>query len=81
MNQNTNLKPVGTGLFYISEVNEKNILLKRNTNNELSKRLKLDSITLNLYDSLSKTINAFNSEEIDLFTTSNKNIEEYPWRL
>lgn len=75
--QDVNLKPVGTGLFYISETNDKNILLKRNTNNELSKKLKLDTITLNLYDSLSKTIDAFNSEEIDVFTTSNKNIEEY----
>lgn len=75
--QDVNSKPVGTGLFYISEVDNKNILLKKNTNNQNSKILKLDSVTLKLYDSLSKTIDAFNSEEIDVFTTSNKNIEEY----
>lgn len=75
--ESVNLKPIGTGIFYISEVDTKNILLKKNINNQNSKNLKLDSITLKLYDSLSKTIDAFNSEEIDIFTTSNKNIEEY----
>ena len=75
--ESLNLNPIGTGVFYISEVSDKNILLKRNEYNELSKMVKLDSITLNLYNSLSKTIDAFNAEEIDLFTTSNKNIEEY----
>lgn len=75
--ESINLKPVGTGLFYISEVNNESIVLKKNLKNENAKMLKLDSITLKLYNSLLSTINAFKSEEIDIFTTSNKNIEEY----
>lgn len=75
--ESTNLKPIGTGLFYISEANNQSIVLKKNINNERAKMLKLDSITLKLYDSLLNTINAFKSDEVDLFTTSNRNIEEY----
>ena len=75
--ESVNLKPVGTGVFYISEINDKNILLNKNLQNKNAKTIKLDNITLNLYNSLSSTINAFKSEEIDLFTTSNKNTEEY----
>lgn len=75
--ESVNLKPVGTGLFYVSEVNNENIVLKKNSKNENAKKIKLESITLKLYDSLLSTINAFKSEEIDIFTTSNKNIEEY----
>ena len=75
--ENVNLKPVGTGLFYISEVTNESILLKKNLKHEDNKRLKLDSVTLKLYNSLLKTINAFEDGEIDIFTTSNKNIEEH----
>lgn len=75
--ESLNLKPVGTGMFYISEVNNENIVLKKNLKNENVKKIKLDSITLKKYDSLLNTINAFKSEEIDAFTTSNRNIEEY----
>ena len=75
--ESVNLRPVGTGLFYISEVNNDSIVLKRNLKNENSKKIKLDSITLKLYNTLLNAINAFKSEEIDIFTTSNRNIEEY----
>lgn len=75
--ESLNLNPVGTGMFYISEVNNENIVLKKNLKNENSKKIKLDSITLKKFDSLLSTINAFKSEEIDIFTTSNRNIEEY----
>ena len=75
--ESVNLKPVGTGQFYISDVNNESIILKKNVTHKNSKKIKLDSITLNLYDTLLSTINAFKSEEIDIFTTSNRNIEEY----
>lgn len=75
--ESKNLKPAGTGMFYISDVSNNNILLKRNVNGWDNKIMKLDSITLNLYDSLSSIINAFKSGEIDLFTTSNRKIDEY----
>ncbi len=72
-----NIKPVGTGLFYISDVNNKSILLKKNIKSLNSNELKIETITLKLYNSLSDSIDAFKSEEIDIFTTSNENIEEY----
>lgn len=75
--ESLNLKPVGTGVFYISDVNNESIILKKNLKNENAKKIKLDSITLKKYDSLLSTINAFKTEEIDIFTTSNRNIEEY----
>lgn len=75
--ESKNLKPAGTGLFYISDVSNNIILLKRNVNGWNNQIIKIDSITLNLYDSLSSTINAFKSGEIDLFTTSNRRIDEY----
>ena len=76
-NGDKNLKPIGTGKFYISEVNNDNILLKKNPKRFDSKSIKIETITLNLYDSLASTINAFKDEKIDMFTTSNRNIEEY----
>lgn len=75
--ESKNLKPAGTGLYYISDVSNNSILLKRNVNGWNNQIIKLDSITLNLYDSLSSAINAFKSGEIDLFTTSNRKIDEY----
>ena len=75
--ESKNLKLVGTGLFYISDVSNNSILLKRNVNGWNNQIMNLDSITLNLYDSLSSVINAFKLGEIDLFTTSNRKIDEY----
>lgn len=75
--ESKNLKIPGTSTFYISEVSNNNILLKKSANNWDNQKMKIDNIYLNLYDSLSSTINAFNSGEIDIFTTSNMNIENY----
>ena len=75
--ESKNLKPPGTGMFYVSDITNNNILLKRNIDGWKKENLKLDSINLNLYNSLSSTINGFKNQEIDIFTTSNKNIEEY----
>ena len=72
-----NIKPVGTGKLYISDVNNKSILLKKYLKNSKAEKLKIETITLKLYDSLLNTVKAFKTEEIDIFITSNKNIEEY----
>lgn len=72
-----NVKPVGTGMFYISDASDQSILLKKNVKNSKTENLKLETITLKLYSSLSNIIDAFKKEEIDIFTTANKNIEEY----
>ena len=72
-----NIKPVGTGIFYISDVNNKNILLKKNLKNLKIENLKIQTISLNLYPDLSSVIEAFKMEEIDIFTTTNKSVEKY----
>ena len=77
LSESKNIKPVGTGKFYISDVNNNSILLKKSVNKFTDENIKLDTITLNLYDSLSSAINAFKAGEIDIFTTSNVDIEEY----
>lgn len=74
--ESKNLKPVGTGMFYISDVNNNSILLKKNLKNIKAKELKLETITLKLCSSLVNVIDAFKAEEIDMFTTSNKSVEE-----
>ena len=51
--------------------------MKKSVNKFTDNNIKLDTITLNLYDSLSSAINAFKAGEIDIFTTSNVDIEEY----
>lgn len=75
--ESKNRSPVGTGMFYISDVNNKEILLKKNMKNKKSEDLRLETITLKLYTSLLDTIDAYKSENIDIFTTSNKGIAEY----
>lgn len=75
--ESSNLKPAGTGLFYISDVSNNSILLKKNVSGWNDQIIKIDSISLNLYNSLSNTIDAFKTGDIDMFTTSNKNIEDY----
>lgn len=75
--ESKNKSPVGTGMFYICDVNNEDILLKKNTENIKSNELKLETITLKLYNSLANTIKAYKAEEIDLFTTSNQNVEDY----
>ena len=75
--ESKNIKIPGTGMFYISDLNSNSILLKKSTSNIKNKTIKLDTINLNLYNSLASTINAFKSGDIDIFTTANKNIDEY----
>lgn len=75
--ESKNIKPVGTGPFYISATENNTILLKKSINDPDNKLIKLDTVTLQLYNSLSSAINGFKEGEIDIFTSSNKNIEEY----
>ena len=75
--ESKNIKPVGTGMYYISNVNNESILLRKNTEKNDIDKLEIETITLKKYTSLSKEIEAFKLEEIDIFTTSNLDIEEY----
>lgn len=74
-----NRTPVGTGMFYVSDTDEYTISLKKNTNwwNNTKNGTKLQNINLNLYDSMSSMFTDFKNLKLDIFTTSNLNIEDY----
>lgn len=76
---NSKYKIIGTGMYYISEINNNSIILKENTDwcKRNNKELKLDTINLKLYPELNNVIEDFKNGNIDLFTTSNTNIEKY----
>ena len=79
VSESKNRNPVGTGMFYISETDEYSISLKKNTNwwNIKSKEPILQTITLNLYKSMNSMFTDFKNSKVDLFTTSNLNIQSY----
>ncbi len=72
-----NINPVGTGKFYISNTEQNRIVLKKNVSNWENNIIQLDTVTLKSYGSLGEVIDAFKTEEIDMFTTSNLDIEDY----
>lgn len=75
---NINNKPVGTGMFKISEVKDSCLILDKNTywwNKE--KEVKLSKITVNLYSSIGELYNSFKLGNIDLISTTNMNVHEY----
>lgn len=74
-NKNTN--PVGTGMYYISDNDKYNVILKKNTNWWGEKYLKLDTINLNLYDNINNALIDIKSDNVDLITTSLIDIDKY----
>lgn len=74
-NKNTN--PVGTGMYYISDNDKYNVILKKNTNWWGEKYLKLDTINLNLYDNINNALTDIKSDNVDLITTSLIDIDKY----
>lgn len=60
---------IGTGNFYITNINEDEIILQSKEDNE--------KIIIKIYEDETKLYNAFSQEEIDLITTTNANYQEY----
>lgn len=60
---------IGTGNFYITNINEDEIILQSKEDNE--------KIIIKIYEDETKLYNAFSQEEIDLITTTNTNYQEY----
>ena len=65
-----------TGMYYISKINENNIVLKANENwwnienaNTITKTIKI-----NLYNSIADVYSEFRNDNINMFTTTNVNI-------
>ncbi len=72
-----NINIIGTGMYYISDYNNDNIILKKNTNWWNSKELKLDTIQINLYKNFYNAINDFQTSNVDFIMSSAINIDEY----
>ncbi len=79
VNTAKNNTPVGTGKYKISEVTDKKIVLKQNQNwwNINNEECKIDTITLNLYNSMGEVYNDFKLGSLDLITTNSLNYQDY----
>ena len=71
--------PIGTGKYLISNRQESKIILTKNADywNEKEEIAQIESIEINLYESVGEMYNDFKLGKIDLVNTSNVNIEDY----
>lgn len=71
--------PIGTGMFKISSINGSNIELSKNKSwwNIDKINSKIENIYIKLYSEIGEIYNSFKLGNIDIFTTSNLNLEHY----
>lgn len=79
-NSQKTISPLGTGKYVISKIQEGNsIILSKNENywNKENDKTQLNTIIINLYESVGEMYNDFKLGKLDLINTSNVNIEDY----
>lgn len=71
--------PIGTGMFKITSIDGSNITLSKNEKwwNKQNKNSKIETIQIKLYSEIGELYNSFKLGNIDIFTTSNLNLEQY----
>lgn len=77
---NTSTKiPIGTGMYKISNIEASKITLVKNEKwwNIKAKNPKIDTIIIKLYKEVGEVYNSFKLGNVDMFTTSTTNIENY----
>ncbi len=77
---NTSTKtPIGTGMFKISSITSSDITLEKNSNwwNKKNINPKIETISIKLYSQIGEVYNGFKLGNIDIFTSSNLNLEQY----
>ena len=74
---NKNIIPIGTGMYYIEEINKESIELKRNTNWWKEKELNINNISVNLYKNIDEEIKDIETNKLDLINTSVSDINKY----
>lgn len=77
---NTSTKiPIGTGMFKIETIDATNITLKKNENwwKKETINSKIETIQIKKYAEIGELYNSFKLGNIDIFTTSNLNLEQY----
>lgn len=68
---------LGTGMYYISDINNENIILKINTNWWKNEQVKLDTIKLSFHENINNAISEMKIGNIDFIMPTSKNVEEY----
>ena len=77
---NTSSKiPIGTGMYKIASISSSNIELNKNNSwwNIEKVNSKVENISIKLYSEIGEIYNSFKLGNIDVFTTSNLNLEHY----
>lgn len=73
----TDIVPVGTGMYKVSDVQDNALILVKNEYYPESDKLKLGRITVTTYASAGELYNAFKTGSVDLIGTQNTNLKEY----
>lgn len=75
----SNKTPIGTGMYKISEIDSNNIILEKNTKwwNINNNDSKIEKINIKIFSEVGEVYNSFKLGNIDIFTTSNYNLEDY----
>ncbi len=69
--------PIGTGMYQISSMDSQKITLVRNENWWQEKEPKIETVEIKLYTEIGELYNSFKLGNIDVFTTANRNLENY----
>lgn len=71
--------PIGTGMYKISKIDSENIVLEKNNNwwNLENENAKIETINIKIFTEMGEVYNSFKLGNIDIFTTSNYNLENY----
>lgn len=71
--------PIGSGMFKIKSIDSSNIILSKNENWWKKEQVdsKIETIDIKLYSEIGELYNSFKLGNIDIFTTSNLNLEQY----
>lgn len=69
--------PIGTGKYVISEIQNSKITLVKNNNYWNNVNSQIETIKINLYETIGEMYNDFKLGKIDLVNTSNVKVEDY----
>ena len=74
---NKAITPIGTGKYYIEEINKGNMVLKKNSYWWQGKELKINNISIVFYQNINKEITDIEKNKLDLINTTALGINEY----
>ena len=71
--------PIGTGMYKISSIDSSNIKLEKNEKwwNKENENAKIQTIDIKIFSEIGEIYNSFKLGNIDIFTTSNYDLENY----